>query len=156
MGEINLTFFLIMALNLNLISSIRGTIEQKKFSLILPGNFSIYRHELTNEMKIKPKKPQKIHYNMNYKYCVYFEIFKNKECSLNNNLIKREIYVLCEKPAINQFGNCNGDGFYGLNTNFINLQTNCLGVWKKLNRTYSCNADFFCLIFQLNIKSLLI
>ena len=66
MSKITLTFVLIMALNLNLISSIRE-IEQKKIALILPASFSKYRHELTNEMKIKPKKPQKIHYNMDYK-----------------------------------------------------------------------------------------
>jgi hypothetical protein len=53
MGKITLTFFLIM--NLNLISSIKETIEQKKFLLFLPANFSKYRHELLNEMKIKPK-----------------------------------------------------------------------------------------------------
>jgi hypothetical protein len=47
MGKVTLTFVLIMALNLNLISSIKETYEQKKFALILPANFSKYRHELT-------------------------------------------------------------------------------------------------------------
>jgi hypothetical protein len=134
-----------MTLNLNLISSIRDTFEQKKLALILPANYSKFRHELTNEMKIKPKIRlwEKIHYlDKNYSYCVYFEILKNKECLLNNNLIKREVYVLCERPAIDEIENCNGDGFYGLYTYFFNLQTNCLGVWKKLNKTSNCNADF--------------
>jgi hypothetical protein len=133
-----------MALNLNLISSIKETYEQKKFALILPANFSKYRHELTNEMKIKPKIPpwQKIPYDKDYNYCVHFEVLENIECLLDNNLAKKEVYVLCERPAINDFGNCNGDGFYGLDTYFLNLQNNCLGVWKKLNKTSSCNADF--------------
>jgi hypothetical protein len=144
MSKITLTFVLIMTLNLNLISSISDTFEQKKLALILPANFSKYRHELSNEMKIKPKIPpwEKIHYHKDYNYCVHFEVLKNKECLLNNNLTKREVYVLCEKPATNEFGNCNGDGFYGLNTYFLNLQNNCLGEWKKLNKTSSCNADF--------------
>jgi hypothetical protein len=132
-----------MALNLNLISSIRE-IEQKKLALILPANYSKFRHEITNEMMIKPKIPpwEKIHYNMDYKYCVYFEILKNKECLLNNNLTKREVYVLCERPAIDESRNCKGDGFYGLYSYFLNLQNNCFGVWKKLNKTYNCSADF--------------
>ncbi len=146
MGKITLTFFLIMALYLNLISSIKETIEQKRFALILPANFSKYRHELTNEMKIKPKifTWEKIHYEKDYNYCVHFEVLKNIECLLNNNLTKKEVYVLCERPAINEFGNCNGDGFYGLNTYFLNLQNNCPEEWKKLNKTSSCNADFIC------------
>ncbi len=57
MGKITLTFVLIMTLNLNLINSIRDTFEQKKLALILPANYSSYRHEITNEMKIKPKIP---------------------------------------------------------------------------------------------------
>jgi hypothetical protein len=144
MGKITLTFVLFMALNLNLISSIKETIEQKKFALILPANFSKYRHELTNEMKIKPKIPpwQKIHYEKDYNYCVHFKVLKNIECLLNYNLTKKEVYVLCERPAINEFGNCNGDGFYGLNTYFLNLQNNCLGEWKKLNKTSNCIGDF--------------
>jgi hypothetical protein len=95
-------------------------------------------------MKIKPKIPpwEKIHYNMDYKYCVYFEILKNKECLLNNNLTKREVYVLCERPAIDESRNCKGDGFYGLYSYFLNLQNNCFGVWKKLNKTNNCSADF--------------
>jgi hypothetical protein len=52
MGKI--TLVLIVALNLNLISSIRE-IEQKKYALIIPANFSEFRHELTDEIKIKPK-----------------------------------------------------------------------------------------------------
>ncbi len=145
MSKITLTFVLFMALYLNLISSIKETIEQKKFALILPANFSKYRHELTNEMKIKPKIPpwEKIHYeDKNYNYCIYFEVLENIECLFNNNSTKKEVYVLCERPAINEFGNCNGNGFYGLNTYFLNLQNNCLGLWKKLNKTSSCNADF--------------
>jgi hypothetical protein len=134
-----------MTLNLNLISSIRDTFEQKKLALILSANFSKYRHELTNEMKIKPKIPpwEKIHYeDKNYSYCVHFEVLENIECLLNNNSTKKEFYVLCERPAIDEFGNCNSDGFYGLNTYFLNLQNNCFGVWKKLNKTSSCNTDF--------------
>ncbi len=44
MGKITSTFVLIMALNLSLISSIKETIKQKKFALILPAIFSKYRH----------------------------------------------------------------------------------------------------------------
>jgi hypothetical protein len=89
MGKITLTFFLIM--NLNLISSIKETIEQKKFALILPANFSKYRHELTNEMKIKPKTftRGKIHFEKDYNFCVHFEVLKNIECLLNYNLTKK-------------------------------------------------------------------
>jgi hypothetical protein len=43
MSKITLTFVLIMALNLNLISSIRDTFEQKKLALILPANYSKFR-----------------------------------------------------------------------------------------------------------------
>jgi hypothetical protein len=96
-------------------------------------------------MKIKPKIPpwEKIHYlDKNYSYCIHFEVLTNRECLLNNDLTKREVYVLCEKPAISEFGNCKGDGFYGLYSNFLNLQNNCLGVWKKLNKTSTCSADF--------------
>ena len=144
MDKVTLTFVLIMVLNLNLISSIKETYEQKKFALILPANFSKYRHELTNEMKIKPKIPQwkEIHYDKDYNYCVHFEILENIECLLDNNLAKREVYVLCERPAMDESWICNGDGFYGLNTYFLNLQTNCFGVWKKLNKTSNCFADF--------------
>ena len=144
MGKIILTLVLILAFNLYLICSMGKEIEQKKFALILPANFSKYRHELTNEMQIKSKILQwkKIYYDKDYNYCVHFEVLKNIECLLKNNLTKKEVYVLCEKPAIDQFGNCNGDGFYGLNTYFLNLQNNCLGLWKKLNKTSSCSADF--------------
>jgi hypothetical protein len=134
-----------MTLNLNLISSIRDTFEQKKLALILPTNYSKFRHEITNEMKIKPKIPlwRKIHYlDENYSYCIRFEVLKNRECLFNNNSTKKEVYVLCEKPAISEFRNCKGDGFYGLYSNFLNLQNNCLGVWKKLNKTSNCIADF--------------
>ena len=145
MSKITLIFVLIMTLNLNLISSISDTFEQKKLALILPANFSKYRHELTNEMKIKPKIPlwRKIHYlDENYSYCIRFEVLKNRECLFNNNSTKKEVYVLCERPAIGEFGYCNGDGFYGLNTYFLNLQNNCLGEWKKLNKTSNCIGDF--------------
>ena len=121
MSKMTLTFILIMALNISLISSIRDPFEQKKFALILPANYSKLRQ---NEDKANS-------------YCIHFEVFKNLKC-----LLKREVYVLCEKPAINKFGNCNGEGFYGLNTYFLNLQNNCLGEWKKLNRTSSCSPDF--------------
>jgi hypothetical protein len=143
MGKITLTLVIILAFNLYLICSMGTEIEQKKFALILPANFSKYRHELTNEMQIKSKifTWEKIHYEKDCNYCVHFEVLKNIECLLNN-LTKKEVYVLCEKPAIDQFGTCNGDGFYGLNTYFLNLQTNCFGEWKKLNKTSSCNSDF--------------
>ena len=145
MSKITLTFVLIMTLNLNLISSIRDTFEQKKLALILPANYSKFRHEITNEMKIKPKIPLwKItnYEDKNYSYCIHFEVLKNRECLLNNNSTKKEVYVLCERPAIDEFGNCNGNGFYGLNTYFLNLQNNCLGEWKKLNKTSNCIGDF--------------
>jgi hypothetical protein len=144
MSKITLTFVLIMALNLNLISSIRE-IEQKKFALILPVNNSKFRNEITNEMKIKPKIPpwEKIHYlDKNYNYCIHFEVLTNRECLFNNNSTKKEVYVLCEKPAMDESLICRGDGFYGLNTYFLNLQNNCLGAWKKLNKSSNCNADF--------------
>ncbi len=144
MDKVTLTFVLIMALNLNLISSIKETYEQKKFALILPANFSKYRHELTNEMKIKPKIPpwQKLPYDKDYNYCIHFEVLENIECLLDNNLAKSEVYVLCERPAMDESWKCNGDGFYGLNTYFLNLQTNCFGEWKKLNKASSCSPDF--------------
>jgi hypothetical protein len=140
-----ITLVLIMTLNLNLISSIRDTFEQKKYALIIPANYSKFRHEITNEMKIKPKIPplEKIHYeDKNYSYCIHFEVLTNRECLLNYNLAKREVYVFCERPAINEFENCHGDGFYGLNTYFLNLQNNCLGERKKLNKTSNCIGDF--------------
>ncbi len=92
MGKI--TLVLIVALNLNLISSIRETIEQKKFALILPANYSKFRHEITNEIKIKPKIPlwKIINYeDKNYSYCIHFEVLKNRECLLNNSLTKKEV-----------------------------------------------------------------
>jgi hypothetical protein len=63
-----------MAFNWDLISSIKETIEQKKIALILPANFLKYIHELTNEMMVKPKilTWEKIHYDKEYNYCVYF------------------------------------------------------------------------------------
>jgi hypothetical protein len=51
---------------------------------------------------------------------------------LNNNSTKREVYVLCERPTIDESWNCKGDGFYGLYSYFLNLQNNCLGEWKKI------------------------
>ena len=141
MSKITLTFVLIMTLNMNLICSIRERIEQKKYALILPANFSKYRHELTNEMKIKPKiPPWEKDYDKDCNYCVYFKILKNKECL--SNLTKTEVYVLCERVAMDESLICKGDGFYGLHSCFFNLQNNCLGVWKKLNRTSTCSADF--------------
>jgi hypothetical protein len=95
-------------------------------------------------MKIKPKIPpwKKIHCDKDYNYCVHFEVLKNIECLLNNSLTKREVYVFCERPAIGEFGNCNGDGLHGFNTYFLNLQINCFGVWKKLDKTSNCITDF--------------
>jgi hypothetical protein len=88
-------------------------------------------------MKIKPKifTWEKIHYEKDYNFCVHFEVIKNIECLLNYNLAISQVYALCERPAINEFVNCNGDGFYGLDTYFLNLQNNYLGKWKKLNKT---------------------
>jgi len=125
-----LTFVLIMALSLCSISSIRDPFERKKFALILPANYSKLRHEV----RTKPRIPLE---DKNYSYCLHFEVVKNIEC-----LSKREVNVLCERPAMDESLICKGDGFYGLNTYFLNLQNNCLGEWKKLNRTSICNAEF--------------
>ncbi len=125
-----LTFVLVMALSLCSISSIRDPFERKKFALILPANYSKFRHEVGT----KPKIPTE---DENYSYCLQFEVVKNIKC-----LSKRDVYVLCERPAMDESLICRGDGFYGLHSYFFNLQNNCLGEWKKLNRTSICNVDF--------------
>ena len=125
-----MTFFLIMALNMSLISSIHEVFERKKVALILPVNYSKLKYEVRTEPKIP------IEYE-NYNYCLQFEVVKNIEC-----LSKKQVYILCERPAMDESLICRGDGFYGLNTYFLNLQNNCYGLWKKLNRTSICNADF--------------
>ena len=122
-----LTFVLIMALSLCSVSS--DPFERKKFALILPANYSKLRHEV----RTKPKIPTE---DENYSYCLHFEVVKNIEC-----LSKREVYVLCERVAMDESLICKGDGFYGLHSCFFNLQNNCGGVWKKLNRTSTCSAD---------------
>ncbi len=59
MSKITLTFVLIMTLNLNLISSIRDTFEQKKLALILPANYSKFRHEITGQKLLTRRKAHK-------------------------------------------------------------------------------------------------
>jgi hypothetical protein len=108
--------------------------ERKKFALILPINHSKLKYKLKEEMRINPRIPLE---DKNYNYCLQFEVVKNIEC-----LSKREVYVLCERPAMDESSICRGDGFYGLHSYFFNLQNNCGGVWKKLNRTSNCSADF--------------
>ncbi len=55
-----------------------------------------------------------------------------------------EVSVLCDKPAINENGYCNGKGLYGININtfFISSIKKCVGSCKKLYEISSCNPDF--------------
>jgi hypothetical protein len=46
-------------------------------------------------MKIKPKifPLEKVHYNKDYNYCIYFKVLENRECLLKNNLTKKKKFM---------------------------------------------------------------
>ena len=101
------------------------TYEQKQFAQILPMNFSKYRHVITKEELIQPVMSpyEKVH--VYHSYCIIFEIIKNQECL---SIDKKQVTVLCEKPAMNKDGECNGEGLYKINTTFLSLENKCFGT----------------------------
>ena len=105
------------------------TYDQKQFDQILPMKFSKYRYIITKKELIHPVMSpyKKVHvYNS---YCIIFEIIKNQRCL---PIDKKQVTVLCEKPAMNKDGECNGEGLYKTNTSFLSFENKCFGTWKKL------------------------